>query len=126
MLDEHCHIVWDVDDGSSSREESLDMLAAAAEAGITQIVATPHMRWSDFDNGKVTAHFEELRELALERHGIRMWLGYEVYYKTLLKKGLSTARQFVTAGTNNLLIEFNSGGAIPDGWDKTFYELQST
>lgn len=126
MLDEHCHIVWDVDDGSESLEESYDMLAAAARAGITQIVATPHMRWSDFDNDKVVERFNELSTVAYERHGIQMWLGYEVYYKTLIKRGLHTAAQFVTAGTNNLLIEFNSGEGVPDGWDQTFYTLQST
>ena len=125
MLDEHCHIVWDVDDGSESREESLEMLAAAAEVGITQIVATPHMRWSDFDNEKVVAHFDELAQEALASHGIRMWLGYEVYYKTLLKHGLNEAPQFTTQGTDNILIEFNSGEGVPDGWEKTFYTLQS-
>lgn len=125
MLDEHCHIVWDVDDGSDTFEESQAMLAAAAHAGITQIVATPHMRWSDFDNNKVIQHFNELSDIAYERHGISMWLGYEVYYKTLLRKGLQTARTYVTTGTNNLLLEFNSGEAIPDGWEQTFYKLQS-
>lgn len=126
MLDEHCHIIWDVDDGSDMLEESLDMLAAAARAGITQIVATPHMRWGDFDNRKVIEHFNELSSLAIERHGIQMWLGYEVYYKTLLRLGLHEAPRFVTAGTNSLLLEFNSGGEIPDGWENTFYTLQST
>ena len=126
MLDEHCHIVWDVDDGSSSLEESLDMLQAAADVGITQIVATPHMRWSDFDNRKVVDHFNQLSEVALERHGIQMWLGYEVFYKTLLKQGLENAPRYVTAGTNDLLLEFNSGGLVVDGWEKVFYKLQST
>lgn len=125
MLDEHCHIVWDVDDGSETLEESLAMLAGAANAGITQIVATPHMRWSDFDNAKVVAHFNELSARAFDQYGIQMWLGYEVYYKTLLKQGLHTARQYVTAGTNNLLLEFNSGSVLPDGWDQTFYKLQT-
>ena len=126
MLDEHCHIVWDVDDGSASREESLEMLDQAARAGITQIVATPHMRWSDFDNSKVIRHFNELSAIAAERHGIKMWLGYEVYYKTLLRQGLDTAPRYVTAGTSNLLLEFNSGEGIPEGWEHVFYELQSS
>ena len=125
MLDEHCHIIWDVDDGADTLEESLDMLAAAARVGITQIVATPHMRWSTFDDAKVRARFDELAAAALERHGIQMWLGYEVYYKTLLRKGLDAAPRFVTEGTNELLIEFNSGSAIPDGWEQAFYKLQS-
>ena len=126
MLDEHCHIVWDVDDGSDSLEESLDMLAEAARVGITQIVATPHMRWSDFDNDKVISHFDKLADVAMKRHGIQMWLGYEVFYKTLLKQGLHTAPLYVTEGTNNLRLEFNSGGVVEDGWEKVFYELQTT
>lgn len=126
MLDEHCHIIWDVDDGSSTKEESLEMLAAAARVGITQIVATPHMRWSDFDNNKVIAHFNELAMIAQQQYGISMWLGYEVFYKTLLKQGLENAPKYVTAGTRTLLLEFNSGGVVPEGWEKTFYTLQST
>ena len=35
MLDEHCHIIWDVDDGSDTLEESLEMLAEAERVGIT-------------------------------------------------------------------------------------------
>jgi protein-tyrosine phosphatase len=42
MIDIHSHIVWDLDDGASSIEDSLAMLRTASEDGITDIVATPH------------------------------------------------------------------------------------
>ena len=32
MHDEHCHIIWGVDDGASTKEESLAILDAAAKA----------------------------------------------------------------------------------------------
>ena len=42
FVDIHSHILWGMDDGSKSIEESLAMLAIAAENGTTDIVATPH------------------------------------------------------------------------------------
>ena len=42
MIDIHNHIVWGLDDGASSIEDSLAMLGAAWQDGITDIVATPH------------------------------------------------------------------------------------
>jgi protein-tyrosine phosphatase len=42
MIDIHSHVVWGLDDGATTMEQSLDMLRAAAESGTTDIVATPH------------------------------------------------------------------------------------
>jgi protein-tyrosine phosphatase len=42
MTDIHSHILWSVDDGPPTIEKSLEMLAVAADNGITDIVATPH------------------------------------------------------------------------------------
>ncbi len=42
MVDIHSHILWEIDDGSGSLEESIAMLQAAKESGTTDIVATPH------------------------------------------------------------------------------------
>lgn len=42
MVDIHSHILWDVDDGVETLEESLELLGDAARAGTTDIVATPH------------------------------------------------------------------------------------
>lgn len=44
MIDIHCHILPDFDDGSSCLEESLDMARLAAASGTEGVVATPHFR----------------------------------------------------------------------------------
>lgn len=42
MIDIHCHILPDFDDGASTPEEALDMARMAADSGVTGIVVTPH------------------------------------------------------------------------------------
>jgi protein-tyrosine phosphatase len=42
MVDIHSHILWGLDDGADTLDESLAMLKLAADSGTTDIVATPH------------------------------------------------------------------------------------
>ena len=42
MIDLHCHILPQIDDGPQSIEEALDMARFCAADGITHVVATPH------------------------------------------------------------------------------------
>lgn len=44
MIDIHCHILPDLDDGAASLDEALDMALIAARSGVTDIIATPHFR----------------------------------------------------------------------------------
>lgn len=44
MIDLHSHILPRLDDGAQTIDESLEMARAAADAGITVIAATPHVR----------------------------------------------------------------------------------
>ncbi len=61
VIDIHSHVLWDVDDGASSLQESLAMLRASAADGVTDIVATPHfnLRYT-FDPKLVEARVSEL------------------------------------------------------------------
>lgn len=140
MHDEHCHILWGVDDGSNTREETVSMLAAAKQAGITSIICTPHMRWDDFNQDLVKQHFADFRELAANQ-GVSARLGYEVFYNRLMLKGISSAPSFAvdgdikcagaaTVGTaasarKSILIEFNAGHSMEQGWEATLHTLQA-
>jgi protein-tyrosine phosphatase len=42
VIDMHCHVLWGIDDGPRTIEESLALARVAASAGIDTIVATPH------------------------------------------------------------------------------------
>ena len=65
MIDIHCHILPEVDDGPKSWEVSIEMCRIAAEDGITHIVATPHAndRYV-YDRKYLLALVEELRRRA--------------------------------------------------------------
>lgn len=52
MIDIHCHILPNLDDGSSSLEESIAMAKLAVHEGITKIIATPHHKHEKYDNEK--------------------------------------------------------------------------
>lgn len=123
MRDEHCHIIWGVDDGSPNWETTCAMVDAARRCGITEIVCTPHMRWEDFDRGVVEERFARLASYAPD---ISWTLGFEVYYKRLLALGLERAREFTIGDSDTILLEFNSGAHVPHDWERTFYALQGT
>jgi protein-tyrosine phosphatase len=62
MIDIHSHILWGIDDGATSLDDSLAMLRAAAAAGTTDIVATPHANSRyQFDPATIAMRIEELR-----------------------------------------------------------------
>ena len=42
MIDFHSHIVYDVDDGAKSIEQSMQILKRAEQAGFSKIILTPH------------------------------------------------------------------------------------
>ena len=42
MLDIHCHIIPEIDDGAESITTALNMAKAAYELGYNSIIATPH------------------------------------------------------------------------------------
>jgi protein-tyrosine phosphatase len=44
VIDIHCHILPNIDDGPSDINESIEMARIAAHDGITRIVATPHIK----------------------------------------------------------------------------------
>ncbi len=63
LIDFHTHILPEMDDGSSSVEESIKMLTSCAKQGIERIVLTPHF-YANRDN---PAHFLAKRARSLEK-----------------------------------------------------------
>ena len=88
MVDFHSHILPDIDDGSSSPEESLEMLMMSAEQGIDHIFATSHFYPDEEDPSSfLRRRTEAYDELLAYVGGLRrqpeipeIHLGAEVYY----------------------------------------------
>jgi protein-tyrosine phosphatase len=56
MIDLHCHILPNIDDGAKSIDEALGLIALAVEQGVTRMVATPHIHLGVYDNNLQTIH----------------------------------------------------------------------
>ena len=83
MIDIHCHIIPNIDDGSDSMEISLEMLKTAKENGIDVIIATPHFISHSTLEEFVYDRDEKARQLnrisAENNCGVAVACGAEVY-----------------------------------------------
>lgn len=126
MIDLHCHILPGVDDGASHETESLAMLQAAIEEGITTIVATPHHN-RQYTNEKQTilTKVEELRQLIQANHlSIEVVPGQEVrLYGELLEDYENNKLVTVADNSRYMLIEFPSSH-VPRYAERKLFDME--
>ncbi len=123
ITDIHCHILYGVDDGSGSLEESVSMLKAAHECGMRFIICTPHVYSAEGDLGKIHDAFKTLKTEA-DRIGIQIRQGYECNYRLILETEASDIHKYCFEDTATLLLEPPSG-YLPDLWENRIYDLQN-
>jgi len=83
MIDLHSHILFQIDDGADSIEESLSLIREAVDYGVTDIVLTPHFILGSYDtnNEEKWKLFSLLKkEVEKENIPIRLYLGNEVCF----------------------------------------------
>ncbi len=112
-IDFHTHILPAIDDGSSSIEESLNMLKILADANVEAVVLTPHFYADrDYPEAFLKARqesFEKLKAAVENEHLPKLFIGAEVAYFD----GIRTCDQMkdlVIVGTDCLLIELPFSG----------------
>lgn len=111
MIDIHTHVLPGVDDGAQTMEESLEMLAQAADSGVHTLVITPHCNIPDeFDNyvsPELDARFQALDQ-AREEAGIplRLCKGMEAFATYELPELLRTGSVWTLNNTRYFLMEF--------------------
>ncbi len=111
MIDIHSHILPGVDDGSQSLDESLELLAIAADSGVHSIVATPHCNIPDEFENYASPELEQLFQ-RLERARkdvgipIRLCRGMEVFATDALPELLREGKLWTINGTRYFLMEF--------------------
>ena len=115
-IDIHSHVIWGVDDGAETQEQTFHMLHAAVEDGIQKIICTPHMTPGvyEFPEERFLRHLDIAREY-IEREKLPLCLtrGAELLYTELTPRLLREGKVPTMEGTRCPLIEFSPS----DSWD---------
>lgn len=133
MKDIHSHILYGIDDGSKSIDESIYLLKEMEKAGVEELILTPHYiedsKYNCNNNSK-NKIFEELKkEVKKENINIKLYLGNEVYItprfiELLDKKEIQTLNnskyllfefplRHVYKNTSEIISDITSHGYIP-------------
>ena len=126
MKDLHSHLLPGIDDGCKEIGESLTLLKAAQEQGITDLVLTPHYMENtkyNANNEEKNKRFEELKEEA-KKEGIEinLYLGNEVYMTENFLELLQKEEIQTINNTKYLLFEFPMGNMFYNS-KEILYEL---
>ena len=110
MIDIHCHILPELDDGADDMNESLGMARTAAASGVTGILTTPHFPGRPESLEMLETIVERHRQLqtALDKAGIPLEIhpGAEILCLPQTVK-MARQKQLPTLGRSNyLLCEF--------------------
>lgn len=122
MIDIHNHILYGLDDGSRSQNETKAMLKAAKAASIKTLVATPHVRKAPIDANLVRPRYEQTKQMA-KALGIRFLMGAEVFHAVAMEMDKEMLLRHCIEGTNTLLLEF-SYDTLPPNVEKIIVHLQ--
>ena len=83
MIDIHSHVINNLDDGSRSIEESINILKNLSNKGVTDIIFTPHYivnsNYQVSYTKKNKAYNNLLKEIKKEKININTYLGNEIY-----------------------------------------------
>jgi len=122
-VDIHSHILYGIDDGSKSLDESINIIKQHIEMGFKDIVVTPHyIKNSDY----ITNNKEKekiLKTLKKEFNNINLYLGNEVFINNNIEELLNNNEISTINGSKYLLIELPLHNKIKNATD-IIYELR--
>ena len=126
MIDLHCHILPDIDDGANTIEDSLEMARLAVSEGITHLLATPHhmnRNWMN-EKRKVVALVKEVQS-EIDREGIPLTIypGQEIrIYGNMLEDIEKDTLLFTDELQQYLLVEFPTA-SIPNYTEASYFMI---
>ena len=126
MIDIHSHLIFDVDDGSRSLEESINILSMMYEAGVTDMIITPHyiidskyMSSKDINEDKLKKIKEELNKRNIN---MNLSLGNEIFMDNKIFEYLKNNKVSTLNNTKYILVELPMSG-IYEGYQDILYSL---
>lgn len=124
MVDIHCHILPNIDDGARSWEVSEQMCAIAVADGITHIVATPHANPQfEYDRNKFSELLAELHRRAGGKLKFTLGCDFHISFENVETLFADPGR-FLISNTKYLLIELNDY-SIPPNYQQLLFRMRS-
>ncbi len=128
MIDIHNHLLFGIDDGSKSIEDSIDVLKDMADFGYKAVILTPHyIKDSNYAN-PARDNYKRLKELQKEliknNINIKLFLGNEIYIDDRIYELLIKQEVYPLNGTNFILVELPISGEY-EGYQEIFSFLIS-
>jgi len=121
--DIHSHVIWGVDDGAETKEETYKMLREACADGIGRIICTPHVTPGvyEFPEEAFQEHFGDAVEyIGKERLPLQLYRGAELLWTENTPRLLREHQVATMAGTKYAMIEFSP----TDSREKIYDALQ--
>lgn len=107
----HSHILYGVDDGPTTLEESIELLEKAVEEGITGIISTSHAKHPQFhvDGKTVQEQLKQLEKEIAERNlPLKLYKGHEIRLHETLENSIHNGELFKLADSKYILLELPS------------------
>ncbi|MGG7058134.1 tyrosine-protein phosphatase [Clostridium tertium] len=127
MVDLHSHLIWAIDDGSKSKEMTINMLRQAVDGGTTKLVLTPHYLpgYYEVPINEVKEKTKNLSDLAKEEGlDIEIYSGQEVYFSEKMLEYFNNRFIGTINESRYMLIEFNMKNFSIKEVAEVLYELQ--
>lgn len=111
MIDFHAHILPNIDDGSASMEESINLIKEAEQAGFTGIISTSHYLQNYYEcdekeRRRILAELANQVKVAdAEAEMPKLYLGSEIYISTDIVELLKEGKASTINETNYVLFE---------------------
>lgn len=109
MTDAHSHILFGIDDGSSSLKESIELLKKMKDTGFNNVILTPHYIEGSVFNAnnidKMNRYEMLLEELEKQNIDINIYLGNEIFISNNILSNIKRNQIFSLNNTKYLLIE---------------------
>ena len=128
MVDIHNHLLFGVDDGIQSLEDSVKVLTDMYNFGYRKVILTPHYITNSRYNSSAKENYRRLKIIRdeLESNGIplKLYLGNEIFMDDNIYDLLKSGEVYSLNGTSYVLVELPMDGEYPD-YIEVFKDLMS-
>lgn len=126
MVDIHCHILPDVDDGAEGEKEAIELLESEYMNGVADVILTPHYRRGVFETSEdiIEQRFQKIKHYVATHMGgkLNVYLGCEYHRDSQMVSDLQAGIKPTLANSRYVLTEFSTihGYSV---FRKQIYEL---